>query len=128
MSIFPAVKLWLDDVRPPWKHGCIGWTWARSYAEAIAVLQTGKVTEASLDHDLTERRTLGIDDGSLTGLDVVRWMAANDVWPKNGVSVHSLNANGRAQMEAIIAGAHARQRQKSSAVITQFVVTPRRTG
>jgi hypothetical protein len=47
-------KLWLNDIRPPWKYGCIGRHWAKTAQEAIDVLKTGKVEEASLDHDLTE--------------------------------------------------------------------------
>jgi hypothetical protein len=46
------MKLWLDDVRHPWAHGCLGWTWAKTAEEAIAALVTGQVTQASLDHDL----------------------------------------------------------------------------
>jgi hypothetical protein len=96
------VKLWLDDIRPPHKYGCIGWHWAKTGQEAIDVLKTGKVEEASLDHDLTELRTLGQDDGSETGFDVVLWMEANDVWPVLGVRVHSLNPIGKQRMEDVI--------------------------
>src|SRR4029077_1280708 len=96
------MKLWLDDIRPPWKYGCIGWHWAKTAAEAIEVLKTGKVQEASLDHDLTELRTLGQDDGSETGFDVVLWMEANDVWPPLGVRCHSLNPIGKQRMENVI--------------------------
>jgi hypothetical protein len=95
-------KLWLDDIRPPWKYGCIGWHWAATAAEAIEALKTGKVEEASLDHDLTELRTLGQDDGSATGYDVLLWMQANNVWPVLGVRVHSLNPIGKQRMEDLI--------------------------
>lgn len=44
------VKLWLDDVRP----APPGWTHVRSVNEALALLATGTVTAASLDHDLGE--------------------------------------------------------------------------
>jgi hypothetical protein len=54
------MRLWLDDVRPPWRHGCLGWDWVTTAAEAIAALATGTVTEASLDHDLTEYGTVGL--------------------------------------------------------------------
>ena len=46
------MKLWLDDIRAPWKFGCIGWTWVKTADEAIELLKTGKVEMASLDHDL----------------------------------------------------------------------------
>lgn len=46
------MNLWLDDVREPHKFGCLGWEWAKTAAEAIELLKTGKVEKASLDHDL----------------------------------------------------------------------------
>jgi hypothetical protein len=49
------MKLWLDDIRKPWMHGCIGFEWAKTVDEAIALLKTGRVTFASLDHDLSEK-------------------------------------------------------------------------
>jgi hypothetical protein len=33
------MKLWLDDVRPPWKHGYIGWDWAKTYDKAVVHVQ-----------------------------------------------------------------------------------------
>jgi hypothetical protein len=51
-----------------------GWDWARTADEAIALLKTGKVEEASLDHDLTDQQRVHggmygevYDDGHSTG-------------------------------------------------------------
>ena len=96
------MKLWLDDIRKPWMHGYIGFEWAKTVDEAIALLETGRVTFASLDHDLSEKATLGNWEGERTGYDVVLWMEANNVWPSDGVVVHSLNPAGRARMQAVI--------------------------
>lgn len=103
------MKLWLDDIREPWKHGCLGWEWAKTADEAIALLKTGKVTEASLDHDLAPEHYCPVDKleipiirGEKTGYDVVCWMEANNVWPVDGVRVHSMNPVGRARMQAVI--------------------------
>lgn len=97
------MKLWLDDVRPPWKHGHIGWEWVKTSSEAIAHLKTGKVTEASLDHDLSEKATLGNWRGEKTGYDVVLFLEQNpQLWPKDGVKVHSMNPAGRERMQAVI--------------------------
>jgi hypothetical protein len=97
------VKLWLDDVRQPWKHGCVGYEWAKTADEAIALLKTGKVTFASLDHDLSEAATLGNWEGERTGYDVVCWMEENNVWPEDGVRVHSMNPAGKLRMRQVIA-------------------------
>ncbi len=96
------MKLWLDDVRPPWKHGCVGWEWAKTYDEAIAILKTGRITEADLDHDLSEKATLGDWTGEWTGYDVVCWMRDNNVWPPDGVRIHSVSQDGRRRMQEVL--------------------------
>lgn len=96
------IKLWLDDQRPPWKFGRLGWEWARSYDEAIDLLSTHNVIEASLDHDLTIPRTIGIEDGSKTGADVCVWMGVNKISPRHGVHVHTHSQWGRQVMLSIL--------------------------
>lgn len=97
------MNLWLDDIRPPWKHGYVGWQWAKTADEAIAFLKTGLVLRASLDHDLSEAATLGKPrPGEQTGYSVVCWMEENNVWPPDGVIVHSMNPAGRQRMEQVI--------------------------
>ena len=95
--------LWLDDVRKPWLNGYIGAHWAKTYEEAIEALKGGNVTLASLDHDLSEMATLGMPEpGEKTGYDVICWMEENNVWPKDGVRVHSMNPAGRQRMQAVV--------------------------
>jgi hypothetical protein len=97
------VKLYLDDIRDPAKNGCIGWHWAKTAEEAIACLYTGRVTEASLDHDLSIKATLGEWQSEVTGYDVCVWLETHPkFWPVNGVRVHSMNPAGRARMQAVI--------------------------
>lgn len=96
------MRMWLDDVREPWKHGYIACEWAKNYYQAIAMLRTGLITFASLDHDLSIEDTMGEPSGEKTGYDVVCWMEENDVWPSEGVTVHSMNPAGRARMQAVI--------------------------
>lgn len=102
----PEVRLWLDDLRDPVKHGCASWTWVKTADEAIALLKTGCVVEASLDHDLTIEQTLGRADNEKTGYTVVCWMESNNVWPPDGVKVHSMNPEGRRRMEQVIRRAY----------------------
>lgn len=112
--------LWLDDVRDPMKYGIVGVKWVKNYDEAIAALQSGGITFASLDHDIgaceeCTEKLLHIGDMSSpettfynrcdhakNGYDVVCWMEENGVWPINGVVVHSMNPVGRKKMEAVI--------------------------
>ena len=93
------IKLWVDDIRPP-KYP--DWIWAKTYDEAIYWLATDCVLEASLDHDLSIQHTLGYKDREKTGYDIVCWMEENNVWPKDGVTVHSMNPSGKFRMEQVI--------------------------
>lgn len=104
------MKLWLDDIREPWKFGCLGWTWAKTAAEAIAHLRSGLVEEASLDHDLTSEQMIQggfvgkvYEDGQKSGYDVVCWLEQHpEFWPPKGVRVHSANPAGAARMRKVI--------------------------
>lgn len=101
------MKLWLDDVRAPWKFGYIGWEWAKTYEEAIKLLETGKVSKASLDHDLSEMATIDMGNpGEKTGYDVVCWMEETGNWPPDGVNVHSMNPSGSKRMLDVIQMKH----------------------
>ncbi len=102
---------WLDDVRKPWIHGYIGADWAKSYEEAIVMLSTIRFDFADLDHDLTERATLGHWDGELTGFEVLQYMRANNIWPPKGVRVHSVNEEGRKRMLPLIEAQYGRNFQ-----------------
>lgn len=81
------MRVWLDDmaVRDP----SSGWTIVRTADEAIALLMTGQVEAISLDHDLQDFRQDPYPS-EITGMHVVRWMIANNVFPPV-INVHSLN-------------------------------------
>ena len=93
------VKVWLDDRRSPSPEPET-WVWVRTPSEAIRLLETGEVTELSLDHDL------GLIDGEreLTGYDVVTWIeravATEGFVPPATMEVHSSNSSAAAKMEA----------------------------
>lgn len=101
-----GVKLWLDDIRNPLDYGFIDWVWAKTAEEAIAVLKTGLVKKASLDHDLAWEHYPWNDSGQpyieQTGYSVVCWMEENNVWPPEGVSVHSQNPVGSRRMRDVL--------------------------
>jgi hypothetical protein len=86
------MRVYLDDERTTPDR------WVRAYwpSEVIALLETGKVLELSLDHDLG-------DDERGTGYDVVLWIEEavalrGFVAPK--MAVHSANSSARDKMLA----------------------------
>lgn len=98
--------LWLDDERkPPTFSDCgIHWTWAKTYDEAVEILKTKTIVFASLDHDLSDEHYQAFHKARLsgqpmdtssckekTGYDVLLWMLENDIWPKQGVRIHTMN-------------------------------------
>ena len=110
-----AIKLWLDDRRPPPS----GWVRAYTVADAQAILMTGEVDEASLDHDLgacascmgglTTDEWLEAHDYNMpvcehvgTGYTLCLWMAETGHWPRNRPIVHSMNQTGADQMREVI--------------------------
>ena len=91
--------LWLDDLRDPHKHpyyysekDCL---WVKNVQDAIDALKTGNILCADLDHDLG-------DEDVFTGYNLVLWMEENNIWPINGVFVHSWNPVGKKRMEVVI--------------------------
>jgi hypothetical protein len=104
------IRLWHDDVRPPPE----GWLWARTNWQAKKILRTGRVEEISMDHDLgldhinipeeitTEELHQFLSlrgDGPHTGLELARWMVANNLIPKK-IAIHSWNVVGANAMRA----------------------------
>ncbi len=82
------MKLYLDDYRRPPP----GWKLAQNYKECVFLLGTEEFDEVSLDYSLGER---------FTGLDVLRWMAANGRFPPK-LNIHSSHSFGRAAMADFI--------------------------
>jgi hypothetical protein len=96
------MRVFLDDQRTT-PEG-----WVRVYwpEQAIELLQSGRVVELSLDHDLG-------DDDHGTGYDVVLWIeeavALHGFKPPR-IHVHSANASAREKMLAGVAAIEARSR------------------
>lgn len=87
-----AMRIYLDDERATPE----GWTRVYWPDEAIALLETGNVSEISLDHDLG-------DDERGTGYDVIAWIEEAVVtrgFVPPIVRMHSANPAARVRMEA----------------------------
>ena len=85
------MRLYLDDERSAPE----GWVRVRWPSEAIELLETGTVTEISLDHDLG-------DDERGTGYDVILWVGeavATRGFHPPIIRVHSANSSARMKME-----------------------------
>jgi len=104
----PGINLWLDDDKtnrkPPTIMQCgLEWTWVHTADEAIDLMRTGRVVYASLDHDLADEHYFAFHCAEhghsesyekckeKTGYDVLLWMEENNVWPVNGVRIHTMN-------------------------------------
>lgn len=97
------MKVFLDDERTP----PLGWKLVRWPREAIELLETGEVTELSLDHDLG-------DDERGTGYDVIVWIeraVATEGFRPPTMRVHSANPAASVRMEAGIAAIERLARQ-----------------
>lgn len=95
--------MWLDDLRPVPD----GWVGVKTVDEAIAFLtdHAGQVSHASLDHDLGEDET-----GEMLpeGYELCLWLAEQahngnlEVWPTDGIRVHSDNSVGAPRMVGVL--------------------------
>lgn len=96
------LRVWLDDLLDD-RAAPDGWVQVTTAPAAIALLETGRVVELSLDHDL------GDDEVAGKGVHVVdhiverQMIAGRDLWPRDGVTIHSANPAGRDQMARTIA-------------------------
>lgn len=93
----------------------LNWTHVFTADEAIAALKTGTVEFASLDHDLADEHYVRFfmaersgeeydtsDCKEKTGMDVLIWMKENNVWPKDGVRIHTMNTVRKPIMLAMV--------------------------
>jgi len=99
------MKVWHDDIRLAPR----GWLWATNNDSAKAALETLKVTDISLDHDLGGKP--GMDQnvkwvGEETGYDLVDWMIEMAIYPAR-INIHSWSASGSERMfRALINARH----------------------
>lgn len=95
------IRLWLDDDLVD-RAAPEGWVHVTTAWQAIEALETGRVVELSLDHDL------GDDERYGRGTDVVDFITeqqevhGRDLWPLNGIRIHSGNPYGRDAMARTI--------------------------
>jgi hypothetical protein len=91
------LRVWLDDDVVD-RQAPSGWRQVTTAGDAIKLLRTGRVVELLLDHDL------GDDENAGLGVHVVDFLAkqqelhARDLWPRDGITLHTANPYGRDAM------------------------------
>lgn len=88
------MKLYVDDIRIAPE----GWTQAWNVKEALAFLETRKVTQLSLDHDLGS-------PFAETGYDIMKWIEFRvymENFPLPEIKFHTSNPAGRDNMQAAL--------------------------
>lgn len=100
------MNLWLDDVREPHQYGRLGWTWAKTGDEVLALLAGNLVQVAALDHDLAPEHYPGLEylkaeNPTLSGTEVAKAIVRDSLWPQQELIVHSLNPLGAKRMMKI---------------------------
>jgi hypothetical protein len=95
------MKVYLDDAKPlDTEHSADdGWVRVMSVKEVITLLQTGMVTDLSLDNDL------GDQDPFNEGWRILEWIQRHiedGFIPPKIIKVHTSNVVRRPQMEAMI--------------------------
>lgn len=77
------MRVWLDDQRP----APPGWRWTTTVDETVDLLEAGKVTEVSLDHDLD------YTDPGRDGMEVMDWIHRATAAGRQMPVVHFHTAN-----------------------------------
>ena len=106
--------LWLDDMRDPRDHidpfDEDKWVWAKNFDEAREAIEQHDITFASLDHDLAAEHYPFLDPPvpeseytEKTGYDFVKWLVEHDLWPTDGIHIHSANTVGAGNMSKTVA-------------------------
>jgi len=87
----------------------MNWTWVKSHDEAVELLKTGAVIFASLDHDLADEHYVAFFEGrdcndckEKTGYSTLCWMEEFNVWPVNGVRIHTMNTVRKPVMISVV--------------------------
>ena len=91
------INIYLDDLRICPDNFYI----ARTYEEAVKLLENNKVGILSLDHDLGENSTGELNK---TGYDLVKYICENDC-DIESIYIHTDNAVGRINMYQTLKGA-----------------------
>ena len=97
------LKVWLDDDLIE-RGAPAGWVHLITAREVCFLLLSGRVVELSLDHDLgdAEGERFGRGEQVIDFLDHQAGAHDRNLWPRDGITLHTSNANGRDRMARAI--------------------------
>lgn len=95
------LRVWLDDDVLD-RAAPEGWLHCVTAREVCFLLLTGRVAELSLDHDLGDDIRFGKGSQVIDFLDEQHGVHGRSFWPRDGITLHTANSEGRAAMERAI--------------------------
>jgi hypothetical protein len=95
------LRVWLDDLLED-RAAPAGWIHVLNAPAAIALLDTARVVEFSLDHHLGDDEIAGKGVHVIDHIAERQFAAAQDPWPRDGITIHSANPAGKDQMARAI--------------------------
>lgn len=96
------LRVWLDDDLVDGTPPDPGWLHVTNVDAVVKLCELATVVELSLDHDLGDDELCG------RGIDVIDWLAeqheveGRNLWPRDGISLHTANPAGREKMARAI--------------------------
>jgi hypothetical protein len=95
------LRVWLDDDLK-WRKAADDWVHTTTVAQTVALLDQRHVIELSLDNDLGDDAAFGQGKFVVDYLCEQQEVGARLLWPQDGLTIHSANANARDEMTRAI--------------------------
>ena len=93
--------MWLDDDVVD-RRAPAGWVHFVTAREVCFLLLSGRVVELSLDHDLGNDTLFGRGPQVIDFLVDQHGQFDRDLWPRDGITLHTANSSGRDAVELVI--------------------------
>ena len=95
------LRVWLDDDLVD-RRAPDGWVHVTTVAQAVALLNEGRVVELSLDNDLSDDDRYGQGKEVVDFLCEQQYAHGRDLWPRDGLTIHTANSQARDTMTRAI--------------------------
>ncbi len=95
------VRVFLDDDNEN-RRAPEGWIHLRTVREVCMLILQGRVVELSLDNDLDGDVACGVGYQVIDFLEELHGTEDRPLWPRDGITLHTANPEGRAMMKRAI--------------------------